>query len=323
MAVLVTGGAGYIGGHVVRVLQSAGRDVAVLDDLSTGRADRVPGVPFLRADLAEPATVPALTAFCVRERVDAVVHLAARKRVDESVARPQWYARQNVGGTAHLLAAMSGAGVDRLVLSSSAAVYGSPATPLVAEAAPTEPVNPYGETKLACERMLAETRGLHSIALRYFNVAGATSGILRDDTEANLVTTVLARLARGRAPEIFGDDYPTPDGTCVRDLVHVADVADAHLCALQALERGTPAPSRAYNVGTGRGVSVREIAERLVALVRPGLTADVRERRLGDPAAVVADVSRIRGELGWTARYDVDATLRSASEAVRDLSAVR
>lgn len=323
MTVLVTGGAGYIGGHVVRALADAGRRVVVVDDLSTGRADRVPGVPLLRADLADAATVPALAAFCAREDVTAVVHLAARKRVDESVRRPRWYARQNVGGTAHLLEAMAAAGAARLVLSSSAAVYGSPPAERVAEDDPTAPVNPYGATKLACEQMLRRTPGLDAIALRYFNVAGAASAALRDDTEDNLVTTVLARLAAGEAPVILGDDYATADGTCVRDLVHVADVADAHVRALTALEESPGGAFRAFNVGTGRGVSVRAVAEHLIALDRPGAVPEVRGRRPGDPAAVVADVRRIARELGWTARRDLDATLRSAWSAARALSPAR
>jgi UDP-glucose 4-epimerase len=321
MGVLVTGGAGYIGGHVIQALRRAGRSVAVVDDLSTGLVERIGDVPLLRADLAEAATVPALAAFCAEHRIRAVLHLAARKRVDESVQRPQWYVDQNVGGTAHVIEAATRADVPHLVLSSSAAVYGSPAVPLVDEDAPTAPVNPYGETKLESERLVREAIGLRSIALRYFNVAGATGAALRDITEANLVTIVLARLARGEAPLIFGTDYPTPDGTCIRDLVHVGDVADAHLRALDAMEQGDGAHDRVLNVGTGRGASVLEIARRLLALDGRHLDPVLRPRRPGDPAAVVADVTRIRAELGWSARFRLDETLRSAWAAVREVPA--
>lgn len=323
MTVLVTGGAGYIGAHVVHALTASGRRVVVLDDLSTGRADRVPGTDLTRVDLAEPGAVDVVAALCRRAGVTAAVHLAARKRVDESVARPDWYREQNVGGTEHLLAGLAQAGVDRLVLSSTAAVYGSPASGTVDEDAPTEPVNPYGETKLACERLVRDAPGLRSVALRYFNVAGAASPLLRDDTEANLVTIVLARLARGQAPVVLGTDYPTADGTCVRDFVHVADVADAHLSALAALEAPAGPAHRVLNVGTGRGASVREVVRRLVALDGSDTPVAEGPRRQGDPAEVVADVRRISADLGWTARHDLDAILRSAWSAVRQVSPSR
>jgi len=320
VSVLVTGGAGYIGGHVVDALRRSGRRPVVVDDLSTGRVDRVPGVPLVRLDLAEPAAVAALTDVCTRWEVTAVVHLAARKKVEESVARPRWYHEQNVGGTAHVLAAMAAAGVPHLVFSSSAAVYGWPDTAVVDEDSPAAPMSPYGDTKLQGERLVAAatTAGVRSFCLRYFNVAGAGSPVLRDDEEANLVTTVLGTLARGATPQVNGMDYPTPDGTCVRDLVDVRDVADAHVAALRALGAATGPPrAEVLNVGTGTGASVLEVVRRLCTLDGRDLAVQAGPRRPGDPAAVVAAVDRARARLGWSARHDLDAVLRSAWAAAR------
>jgi UDP-glucose 4-epimerase len=320
VSVLVTGGAGYIGGHVVDVLRNAGRQVVVVDDLSTGRDDRVRGVPLVELDVAAPGAADALAETCARWGVTAVVHLAARKRVDESVARPDWYHQQNVGGIEQVLAAMTRTGVDRIVLSSSAAVYGSPATSLVDEDAPLAPLNPYGRTKVDGERALAAATaaGVRSFALRYFNVAGAASPLLRDDEEANLVTIVLGRLARGEPPQVYGTDYPTPDGTCVRDLVDVRDVAAAHLTALRALEEAQgPATAEVLNVGTEVGVSVRRVVDRLRALDGCDLPVQELPRRDGDAASVVAATGRARARLGWSATHDVDDVLRSAWSAAR------
>ncbi|UZN03000.1 UDP-glucose 4-epimerase GalE [Cellulomonas sp. S1-8] len=319
MNVLVTGGAGYIGAHVVDALLRSGRGVVVVDDLSTGRADRVPGLPLVQVDLATPGSPDVLVETMDTWDVTAVVHLAGRKKVGESVARPAWYHEQNVGGTAHVLRAMASAGVPHLVFSSSAAVYGSPAVALVDEDTPTHPISPYGATKLACEDLAARavTDGVGSFSLRYFNVAGAGSWLLRDDEEANLVTTVLGRLARGEAPQVNGDDYPTPDGTCVRDLVDVRDVADAHVAALRALEGAATPAAEVLNVGTGSGVSVREVVDRLCALDGHGLPVEVLPRRAGDPATVVAAVGRARDRLGWQASYGLDDVLRSAWSAAR------
>lgn len=316
----MTGGAGYIGGHVVDALRQQGRRVVVVDDLSTGRADRVPGVPLVRVDLAAPHAPDVLTDTFARWRVTAVVHLAARKSVAESVERPDWYHAQNVGGTRHVLDAMAAAAVEHLVFSSSAAVYGCPDVPLVDEDVPPAPMSPYGATKLRGEQLVAQhaATGIRSFSLRYFNVAGAGSWLLRDDEEANLVTTVLARLARGDAPHVNGTDYPTPDGTCVRDLVDVRDVAAAHVCALRALEAAAgPPTAEVLNIGTGAGVSVRQVVERLCALDGRDLPVVERPRRAGDPAAVVAAVDRARTRLGWSAARDVDEVLRSAWSAAR------
>lgn len=317
MSVLVTGGAGYIGAHVVRVLRHAGRDVLVADDLSAGRESRLAGAPLVRLDLADPACVPPLADAMVRHGVTAVVHLAARKRVDESVARPLWYWQQNLGGLAHVLAAMDRAGVATIVFSSSAAVYGSPTGGAVHEDDALAPVNPYGETKLAGEwlvRSAARARGMQAASLRYFNVAGAAAPHLGDHVVANLVSCVLDRLARGLRPVVFGTGYATPDGSCVRDFVHVVDLASAHVTALERLERGDLAVD-AVNIGTGRGASVLEVLACLGVVSGADTTPEVLGPRPGDPARVVAAVGRAREHLGWTARSDLTDMLASAWDA--------
>ncbi len=316
MTVLVTGGAGYIGGHVVAALRARGDEVVVVDDLSAGDPARIGTVPLERIDLATADAGDHL-AQVMRERgVDAVIHLAARKKVGESVERPVWYYAQNVGGLVAVLAAAEQAGVQRAVFSSTAAVYAPSETP-VDEDSPTAPPNPYGATKLVGDWMLSDqtvAAGLRAISLRYFNVAGAARPELADTAESNLVPMVFAKLENGESPEIFGDDYSTPDGTCVRDYVHVADVADAHLAALDSLTRDAPA-YRVYNIGTGRGVSVREMVAAMTQLSGRDIEPVVLARRPGDPATVVADAGRIGADLGWRARHDLDEMLTSAWES--------
>ncbi|MCI0158216.1 UDP-glucose 4-epimerase GalE [Leifsonia shinshuensis] len=313
MRILVTGGAGYIGGHVVLQLQQRGDDVVVVDDLVTGDSARIPDVPVLRADLSEPSAVPMLTDALAG--VDAVVHFAARKRVDESVLRPAWYYQQNVGGMANLLLAMEAARVSALVFSSSAAVYGSTEGDSIPESSPTSPISPYGRTKLIGEQMLDEvaaSRPLRAASLRYFNVAGAGSPRLGDTAVLNLVPMVFEKLDAGEEPVIFGADYPTPDGTCVRDYIHVADLASAHLAALDAVASGAISGNRPFNIGTGRGSSVREMISAIAAASGLDLVPRVAERRPGDAAIVVADPSRARSELGWEARHDLRDIVESA-----------
>ncbi|GAB7192226.1 UDP-glucose 4-epimerase GalE [Kineococcus sp. NUM-3379] len=319
MSVLVTGGAGYIGSHVVRLLQQRGQDVVVVDDLSNGSADRVGGAPVVELDLAVDAA-PGVLAEVLREHgVTAVVHFAARKQVGESVAKPAWYWKQNVGGTANVLQAMETAGVRELVFSSSAATYGAPDVDLVREDGPAEPINPYGQTKLVGEwmtRAAGVAWGLRAANLRYFNVAGAGWPDLGDRAVMNLVPMVFDRLERGEAPAIFGDDYPTPDGTCIRDYVHVLDLAKAHLVALDALGGGEH-PHDVFNVGTGTGASVREVIDAVRAVSGREVEPVVHQRRAGDPPKLVADVSRIRETLGWTAREDLTSIVSSAWESWR------
>jgi UDP-glucose 4-epimerase len=312
---MVTGGAGYIGSHVVAAMRAAGEPVIALDDLSSGDAARLDGVPLVEGSTLDAA----LLARTLREHaVRGVVHLAAKKQVEESVRRPLLYYRENVEGLRVLLEAVTDAGVPSFVFSSSAAVYGAPDVDVVREDTPCEPVNPYGRTKLIGEQMLAEVgtaTGLQHVSLRYFNVAGAANPVLADRGASNLVPMVFQQLSHRRPPRIFGDDYATPDGTCIRDFVHVEDIASAHVAAARALAGGD-VPALIANVGGGLGTSVRE----MVAVIREvsGTAGEawaepvVEPRRPGDPARVVASADRIRDLLGWQARYDVREMVASA-----------
>ncbi|MCK1797088.1 UDP-glucose 4-epimerase GalE [Streptomyces sp. XM4193] len=317
MTYLITGGAGYIGAHVVRAMTQAGEPVVVLDDLSSGVRERVPAeVPFVSASTLDRA---ALDRVFAEHDIRGVVHLAAKKQVGESVEQPLRYYDENVGGLRTLLEAAVAAGVREFVFSSSAAVYGSPEVDPVTESTPCVPMSPYGETKLAGEwlvRAVGRAHGMSTACLRYFNVAGAASPELSDTGVFNLVPMVFERLTDGEPARIFGDDYPTPDGTCVRDYIHVEDLADAHLVAARRLsEWAGDGTSRdlTLNIGRGEGVSVREMVD-LVAEVtgRPDLAVDVTERRAGDPPKVVASAERIAAELGWKARHDVRSMVESA-----------
>jgi UDP-glucose 4-epimerase len=308
---LITGGAGYIGAHVVRAFLAAGVRVVVLDDLSSGRSERVPeGVPLVVAAMSDR---DALRRVLREHHVAGAVHLAGRKQVAESVALPLFYYRENVGGCESLLQAMLDVGVHRLVFSSSAAVYGVPGCGTVTESSPVEPVNPYGTTKLVCERMISDvgnTGALDWVALRYFNVAGAAAPALGDPGASNLIPMIFDALSRGRPPTIFGADYPTPDGTCVRDFIHVGDLADAHLCAVRALQGGLSAA--VYNVGRGRGASVREVIDLVAEVTGQHLAPCLAPRRPGDPPSVVADATRITAELGWRPDKDLGDMVGSA-----------
>ncbi|MEZ0165615.1 UDP-glucose 4-epimerase GalE [Kineococcus sp. LSe6-4] len=319
MSVLVTGGAGYIGSHVVRLLQQRGTEVVVVDDLSNGRVERVGGAAVVEVDLGTDAAVPALERAFTEHGVDAVVHFAARKQVGESVARPARYWSQNVGGTANLLQAMETAGVGKLVFSSSAATYGAPDSPVVREDGPAEPINPYGQTKLVGEwmtRAAGTAWGLRAANLRYFNVAGAGWDDLGDSAVMNLIPIVFSALDAGQAPAVFGDDYPTPDGTCIRDYVHVLDLAQAHLAALDHLATDER-PYDTFNVGTGAGASVLEVLAEVRAVTGVDVDPVVHARRAGDPPQLVADVERITSTLGWSATKDLHDIVTSAWEAWR------
>ncbi|GGC10761.1 UDP-glucose 4-epimerase GalE [Cellulomonas carbonis] len=321
MSILVTGGAGYIGGHIVRELTRAGADAAVVDDLSHGRAARVEGTPLLRLDLADGAGVDALARFMAERGVTAVVHMSALKRADESTVQPARYYQQNVGQLATVLLAMEQAGVHELVFSSSAAVYGQTGAEPVPETHPTEPINPYGATKLAGEdlvRWAARAGQVRAVALRYFNVAGTAAPELADVETVNLVSILVDRVGRGLRPVVLGDEHPTPDGTCVRDYVHVADLARAHVRALALLgEPGGPDEGfEALNVGTGTGTSVLEMVRALGAVLGRELPYEVAPPRPGDPASVVASVDRIAERAGWRAELTVEDMLRSVAEGV-------
>jgi len=317
MRLLVTGGAGYIGSVVASSLIEAGHDVTVLDDLSTGHADAVPAkAAFIRGTLREDA------ARVLSEGIDAVLHFAAKSLVGESVANPARYWSHNLGGSLALLEAMRETGVRRIVFSSTAAVYGEPERTPIEETAPTRPTNPYGASKLAVDTSLTEFArmyGFGAVSLRYFNVAGAhqDSGGKwygeRHSPETHLIPNVLKMAlpsgdSRG-AVKIFGDDYPTPDGTCVRDYIHVADLADAHLLALDGYE---PGEHRVYNLGNGAGFSVREVIDVCREVTGQDIPAEVSPRRAGDPAVLVASSEQISSRLGWRASRDLRAMVTDA-----------
>ncbi|MEU6093563.1 UDP-glucose 4-epimerase GalE [Streptomyces sp. NPDC047079] len=318
MSWLVTGGAGYIGAHVVRALMRGGESVVVYDDLSTGNADRVPaGAPLVVGSVLDADKL----AQSIRDHdVTGVVHIAAKKQVGESVNRPLHYYRENVTGLQTLLDVMTAAGVDRLVFSSSAAVYGMPDVDLVTEDTPCAPMSPYGETKLIGEWLIsaaARAHGIRAASLRYFNVAGAGSPELADTGVFNLIPMVFERLEAGEAPRIFGDDYATPDGTCVRDYIHVEDIATAHLAAARRLHDASPGTSLVLNIGRGEGSSVREMVDRILKVTGHDVVPAVSERRPGDPARVVASADRIHRELGWSADHDLDDMIESAWQGWR------
>lgn len=310
---LVTGGAGYIGAHVVKAMSDLGQPCVVLDDLSTGDPRRVGEAPLVVGSVADRDLVQET----LREHdVRGIVHIAAKKQVGESVADPLLYYRENVVGLVTLLDAAVGHGVDSFVFSSSASTYGMPDVDLVTEDTPGDPMSPYGETKLVGEwmsRAVALATGLRVLSLRYFNVAGAASPELGDPGVFNLIPLALRALTAGKAPMVFGEDYPTPDGTCIRDYVHVADVADAHVVATRYLQGG--GASGIYNIGRGVGSSVREVLRAVGATSGIDIEPVVVARRPGDPARVVAAVDRIREELGWVARYDLEEIVTSAWQA--------
>jgi len=319
MSFLVTGGAGYIGSHIVRALRQAGFDVVVVDDLSSGHRAFVPDdIPFVEATILDTRRLVET----MREHgVTGVVHAAGYKYAGVSVERPLHTYEQNVDGTTSVLQAMLDADVRTVVFSSSTAVYGTPAADVVTELTEPHPESPYGESKLAGERLIAaaaSAHGLRHTSLRYANVVGSAVPALFDTSPHNLFPVVIEALRGGITPAIYGDDYPTRDGTCVRDYVHVADLAQAHVVAATKLEAGESLEP-IYNLGTGVGVTVREIMTAFADVVGQPFTPEVNARRPGDPAVIVANGELAARDLDWRMRHSirdmVESAWRAASEA--------
>jgi UDP-glucose 4-epimerase len=318
MTWLITGGAGYIGSHLYHQATINSPELVVFDDLSTGISSRLGRNPtliqssLLRVDEVDDAFKAT--------KVCGVVHLAAKKRVGESVERPEYYWQENVVGFENLLSVMKDYGVKKLVYSSSAAVYGHldlPFDSLISEVTKCDPINPYGDTKLEGERLaqrFAEETGASVVALRYFNVAGSGQPDLGDQFTFNLVPIIFDALDKGIAPRVFGDDYSTPDGTCVRDYVHVQDLAEAHISAMNYIENSGPGFA-AINIGTGQGSSVREVIKMVAEVTGIEISPEIIARRKGDPASLVADVSLAKELLGWESRRDLRDIVTSAWEA--------
>ena len=314
MAWLVTGGAGYIGAHVVQKLVASGHEVVVLDETSTGTHRLPPQVTLIQANLTQSQTL---------HRVfndydfQGVVHVAARKQVRESVEKPLFYWRENIGGLTNLLTAMQVHSVKNLVFSSSAAVYGQPSldsAAMITEDAPCDPINPYGATKLAGEWMaeaLTVSDDFKVVALRYFNVGGAGNANLGDEYSYNLIPIVFDALDKNQSPIIFGKDFATPDGTCIRDYVHVEDLADAHVSAVEYVINAEPKFS-AINIGTGSGSSVLEVMNMIAKVSGISFEPEYALARKGDPAALVADVSRAKTLLNWKSKRTLEDIVRSA-----------
>ena len=322
-SIVVTGGAGYIGSHAVKALADAGYDVWVVDNLSAGHAEAITRIAatvparrieLVRADIGDRA---ALTEVFQTSKAGAVMHFAARLSVGESMREPAAYYRNNVAGTLTVLESMAECGIGRFVFSSTAATFGEPERTPIDETHPQHPINPYGESKLVIERALGHLEratGLRSVIFRYFNAAGADpGGLIGEDhqPEEHLVPRAIAAALGTGTLQIFGDDYPTPDGTCVRDFVHVTDLASAHLAGLARLESG--GASGAYNLGMGDGVSVRQLVEAVGRVAGRPVPFSVGPRRLGDPSRLVASSDKARAELGWVPQYgDLDTIVRTA-----------
>ena len=307
MKILVTGGAGYIGSHVIRQLIAAGHEPIALDDLTNGRKERLGQTPLIELDLASPDANTQLVKAFKEFEVDGVIHLAARKAVGESVERPEYYYQQNINSVTNLLLAMREAKVMNMVFSSSAATYGSPDVDQVNEDYLARPINPYGETKLVGEWMMADAAkawGLKVVSLRYFNVAGAGFDDLADTSVANLIPIAFNAIKKNQPIQVFGTDWPTPDGSCVRDYIHVLDLADAHIAALDYLDQDVREHS-IFNVGTGKGSSVLSVIDAIHQVIGEDFEVALVDRRAGDPASLSADVSRIEQTLGWKAKQNL------------------
>lgn len=318
MTWLITGGAGYIGAHVVAETLKSGRELVVLDDLSSGVVSRLPlGIDVERVTLTDANAVESVFN---KYKIDGVLHLAAKKRVGESVKRPDYYWQENVGGFQNLVAAMKQNGVLKLVFSSSAAVYGAPnmeAGQTISEVQKCSPINPYGLTKLEGEiisEALVVSDGFKVAALRYFNVAGAGKPELGDQFAFNLLPIVFEAIDTKRSPKVFGSDYNTEDGSCIRDYVHVQDLAEAHVAAMDLVESMSP-EFEVINIGTGVGASVFEVLAMIQDVTGIEINPNIVGRREGDPAALIADVSKAKEILGWQSRFQLHEIVFSAWEA--------
>ena len=311
---LVTGGAGYIGAHVVKSLLENDFKVVIVDDLSTGLARKVPSnVVFEKIDIAETNK---LAQIMKSNKVEGIIHLAAKKAVGESMINPSLYFKENIGGFISLLEAMSQADVKRIVYSSSAAVYGTPTENKVTEKSATNPESPYGETKLVGEWLLKadeKARQIQWIALRYFNVVGAANPELGDTGVNNLVPMAFRALSNNQRPQVFGGDYATQDGSCIRDYIHVSDLADSHLIAAQKLLNENYCGI--INIGRGQGFSVKQVMDTISEVLGKNINYEVVDRRLGDPAQTIADVSKAKSDLNWEAKKDLKSMVSSAWQA--------
>ena len=316
--ILVVGGAGYIGAHVAYLLQENGYGVRIYDDFSNGLKSRIEG-KFSDVVIGDVLDRQALISAC--EGIDAVIHLAAKKAVGESVDNPLKYYENNVGGTLNLLAAMSLKGVKRIVFSSTAAVYAPSEKLSITEDDLTEPLSPYGQTKLLSEKLIsavAKAENLSAISLRYFNVVGALRDEFADNSKDNLVPKVFAALKAGKNPEIYGTDYPTKDGSCIRDYIHISDLAKAHLVALEKVF--STKVDEVYNVGSGTGYSVTEMINQIAESIGKPITPTLSPRRPGDTAQLIASIAKIERDLGWKPERSLKEMIDSAWQAESKVS---
>jgi UDP-glucose 4-epimerase len=316
--ILVVGGAGYIGAHVAYLLQENGYGVRIYDDFSNGLKSRIEG-KFSDVVIGDVLDRQALINAC--EGIDAVIHLAAKKAVGESVDNPLKYYENNFGGTLNLLAAMSLKGVKKIVFSSTAAVYAPSEKLSITESDLTEPLSPYGQTKLLSEKLIsavAKAEDLSAISLRYFNVVGALRDEFADNSKDNLVPKVFAALKAGKNPEIYGSDYPTKDGSCIRDYIHISDLAKAHLVALEKVF--TSRVDEVYNVGSGTGYSVTEMINQIAESIGKPITPTLSPRRPGDTAQLIASIAKIERDLGWKPERSLKEMIDSAWQAESKVS---
>ena len=311
--VLVTGGAGYIGAHVAAELLKSGYSIRIYDDFSNGLHRRVDG-KF--RDIVDGDMLDRVKLLAALDGIDAVIHLAAKKAVEESVKDPLKYYENNVGGTLNLLGAMAAKGVKQLVYSSSAAVYSPNDKEAVVEDDPTAPLSPYGASKLLAEQLISSVGSaeqISNISLRYFNVVGSNIAEFGDNSKDNLVPKVFLALKNGKRPQIYGSDYPTPDGTCIRDYIHVQDLALAHLAALKKVESGYI--SQVYNVGSGKGYSVKEMMDQISKSLGRDINPELSPARAGDSPKLIASIDKIKEQLGWSPKASLEEMIDSAWQA--------